>query len=184
MHGWPAWNKGKQHQNGLKIALWQMAHWTSYGSLGLPRHSLLDLLANSVSSMTIQLLIFGVISAVAPHSFPPCTTSPVNAGWNLDNDEINVQVAIIFRQWDDTFSPSSLIPTPYTVIVSRALSVNKICILFWRIIINLKLTHNEIISPYQTDQKSCTLPNWLVVFSGQLTEDAILGRGFAMSQYA
>ena len=44
-----------------------------------------------------------VISAVATHSFLAHTTTPVNEGWNLDDeineindDEINVQAAIIF----------------------------------------------------------------------------------------
>ena len=37
-----------------------------------------------------QLMIFGVISAGVPHSSLPHTTSPVNEGWNLDDDKINV----------------------------------------------------------------------------------------------
>ena len=63
-----------------------------------------------------QLTIFGVISVMSPHSSPPCTTSPVNEGQNLDDDAISVLAALIFRPWGDSFSLFSLfIPAPYSL---------------------------------------------------------------------
>ena len=61
-----------------------------------------------------QLTIFDVISIVAPHPSPPCTTSPVSEGQKLDDDKINALAAVNFGLGGSTFSPSSLIPAPYS----------------------------------------------------------------------
>ena len=149
----------------VMYAKWLKSDCTSYGSLVAA--ALLNTRSTCKLSVikhcdctATQLMIYGIISAVALQSSPP--QSAVNAkGWNLDSGEI----------------------------VGSATSVNKICILFWRMIINLKTNSKETVSEgrrslYQTDHKSQILPNWLVVFSSQSTENTIPKTGFVTSQYA
>ena len=126
------------HIAASPYTIWLTTDWTSYGSLWLPHHSVIK------DRTATQLMIFGVISAGVPHSSPPCTTSPVNEGRNLNDDKINVLLlaAIIFRLLGDAFSPQVL---SLHRIVGNALSENEICILFWRRRINLKPNPNETI---------------------------------------
>ena len=52
---------------------------------------------------TVQLhsyMIFSATSAVAWHSLPARTASPINEGRNLDDDEINAQAVVIFGLWN------------------------------------------------------------------------------------
>ena len=72
------------------------------------------------------------------------------------------------------------------LIVGSTLSVNEICILFWRTIINLKSNLDETVSGRRIRlTRSCiqVLPNWSVIFSSQSAEDVIPEMGFGMSQY-
>ena len=124
-------------------AKWLNTDWTSYGSLWLPCHSTLDLLGNSVSSKTVQLMIFSVISAVAPHSFPPHTTSLVNGraeSGQWRNKHISCHNFANLRQY--CFHPQVL---SLHLIISSALSTNEIHILEKKTP-HFKLNPNETIS--------------------------------------
>ena len=155
-------------------AKWLNTDWTSYGSLWLPCHSTLDLLGNSVSSKTVQLMIFSVISAVAPHSFPPHTTSLVNGraeSGQWRNKHISCHNFANLRQY--CFHPQVL---SLHLIISSALSTNEIHILEKK----KPISNWILMKPYLEELVSISdwpeitdLAKLIVIFSSQSTDNMI-----------
>ena len=125
-----------------------MAHWW------MLCHSALDLLANSVSSKTVQL--HSCQSTMSSQLWPctplPCTTS------------LQSMKAVILGLWCDAFSPQVLSLHIILVIVSIALSVNDICMLSRRTII-----WNWILTKLYLKEDSVSVSDWPeIVYLGKL----------------
>ena len=113
--------------------------------------------------------------------------SAVSEGWNLGDSKINVWATVIAQNKHMSYCNTVIvfplqIWSMHLLLFGSTLSVKSIHILFWRMLmINLKPNCNDPVSGsiglhFRLKQKSHTLPNWWVIFPGQLTEHD-LGNG-------